>query len=96
MKTNEGNDIHVNGDPTMPEETAQALAHVMDTLAKQYADKPSPYQRIGEILVAVDELKKVLQILIDDYTVAKLEQDGSLIDVELLNFQAWVNARYPG
>jgi len=78
------------------EETARAMATIMDAAAKQHVDKPNPYQRIGESLVAVDELKKVLQILIDDYTVAKLEQDGNLIDVALLHFQAWVNAKYPG
>jgi hypothetical protein len=77
------------------EETARAMATIIDAAAKQHVDKPSPYQRIGDTLVSVDELRKVLQILIDDYTVAKLEQDGSLIDVELLHFQAWVNAKYP-
>ena len=94
MKTEQGNDIHINGDPGMSEETAQALAAVMDAAAKQLADKPSPYQLIGETLVNVGELKKILQTLIDDYTVEKWERDGSLIDVELLSFQAWVNDRY--
>lgn len=77
------------------EETARAMATIIDASAKQHVDKPSPYQRIGESLVNADELRKILQILIDDYTVAKLEQDGSLIDVDLLNFQTWVNAKYP-
>lgn len=59
------------------------------------AEKDMSHQFIGGTLVDIVDLKNVLQILIDDYTVAKLEQDGSLIDVELLNFQAWVNAKYP-
>lgn len=78
------------------EETARAMATIIDASAKQHVDKPSPYQRIGESLVNADELRKILQILIDDYTVAKLEQDGTLISPDLLEFQTWVNARYPG
>lgn len=78
------------------EETARAMATIIDASAKQHVDKPSPYQRIGDTLVNVDKLRNVLQILIDDYTVAKLEQHGTLISPDLLEFQTWVNARYPG
>jgi len=95
MKTGDVNDVHINGDPNMPEETAQALGAVMDAVAKQYAEKPRAYQRIGESLVDVDGLKKILEILIDDYTVDKLNWYGELISTDLLKFKQWVSDKYP-
>jgi hypothetical protein len=35
-KTPGGETIHINGDPNMSEETAQALGAVMDTLVKRF------------------------------------------------------------
>lgn len=93
-KTAGGNTIRIIGDPEMLDETVDALGAVMDVAAKQYAAKPNPYQRIGESLVDIDGLNKILAILIDDYTVHRLNQDGSLIDVDLLNFKQWVSERY--
>ena len=52
-------------------------------------------QTIEGIVVDIPNLKTVLRILIDEYTIDKLTNDGSLIDVELLHFQRWLNHRYP-
>lgn len=76
------------------EDTARAMATIMDAAAKRHVDKSSPYQRIGEMLVGVDELNKILEILIDDYTVDKLNRTGDLISPDLLEFKQWVADRY--
>lgn len=36
VKTEMGNDVHINGEPTMSAETLQAITGAMDTLAAQY------------------------------------------------------------
>lgn len=94
VKREDGNDVHINGDPNMPEETLQALLATLDAAGKQYAEKPSPYQRIGESLVDVAVLNNVLEILINDYTVDKLNRTGELISPDLLEFKQWVSDRY--
>ena len=60
-------------------------------LLKDFPVKPikKNYIRIVGYLVDPDILDEVLGQLIDDYTVAKLEQ-GQLISEDLLQFKAWV------
>lgn len=60
-----------------------------------FAGKTTPYHRIGEMLINIANLKEVLQVLIDDYTVDKLMSSGELISEDLLSFQQWLDKKYP-
>lgn len=81
-------------DVMMPDGAAEKFAQFAEGIADQAAKRVATYQRIGETLVAVDELNKILEILIDDYTVDKLHRTGDLISPDLLEFKQWVADRY--